>query len=275
MDYEERFVAFIDIVGFKDLIKRSIGPIRSVTPAEIREALEVPQPIGSDKIILSQIGDISDSGHRMATFSDCIAITTIPTEKGLMHLLHHVSQIGFKLIRMKILCRGGITRGLIYHDDKAIFGPAMINAVEMEKNDAKYPRIILNSDIVQYGHQSTINKIFKRFVLEDDDGWYFVHTLRVLRMIMDCEMEPPYDICEMCSEIDKHIRMELDRLSGKEREKVLWFKKYFDWSKDRSAWDNLKKPFPTLFMKDLRAPFQAPEEDEERKKRELREGEEP
>jgi len=243
MDYEERFVAFIDIVGFEDLIERSLGPSRSITPAEIREALEVPQPVGPDQIVLGRIGDISDSGHRMAAFSDCVAITTLPTEQGLMHLLHHTSHIGFRLIRMKMLCRGGITRGLIYHDDEVIFGPAMNEAVCMEKNIAKQPRIILNPDVAQFGLQAAENKIFSRFVRKDDDGWYYVHTLRILRMIMDCETEPPNDIREMCNEIDKHIQMEINRLSGDKREKVLWFKKYFNWARDRSAWDYLKQPF--------------------------------
>jgi hypothetical protein len=87
MAYEERFVAFIDILGFKDLIDRSVGPIRSITPEEIREALEIPKPAGTDQIIIGRIGDISESGHRMSAFSDCIAITVHPTEQGLLHLL--------------------------------------------------------------------------------------------------------------------------------------------------------------------------------------------
>lgn len=248
MDYEERFVAFIDILGFENLINQSFGPSRLITAAEIKEALKVPPPAGKDQIVFTQIGDISDSGHRMKAFSDCIAITTLPTEKGLFHLVHHASVIGFNLFQMKILCRGGITRGLIYHDDDAIFGPAMNEAVNMEKRIAKQARIILNPDVANFGIKGSLGKFFARFIRKDDDGFHYVHILRVLRLIMDCETEPPADIRNLCKKINEHLQNEIDRLPEKEMKKVLWFKKYFDWAQDRSAMERLKGPAIDFFF---------------------------
>ncbi|MFI5329970.1 MAG: hypothetical protein ACHQ2F_02895 [Desulfobaccales bacterium] len=248
MDYEERFVAYIDILGFEDLIDQSVEPSPSITPAEIKEALKVPIPVGKDIIVFTQIGDISDSGHRMTAFSDCVAITTLPTEKGLFHLVHHASVIGFNLFQKKLLCRGGITRGLIYNDEDATFGPAMNEAVNMEKYIAQQPRIILNPDVVTFGLQGSLGKFFARFIRKDDDGCYYVHILRVLRFIMDCETEPPADIRDLCKKINEHLKNEIDRLPEKELKKVLWFKKYFDWAQDRSALDSLKGPAVDFFF---------------------------
>jgi hypothetical protein len=243
MDYEERFVAYIDILGFDDLIKQSVGPYRAITPAEIKEALKVPLPAGKDKIVFTQIGDVSDSGHRMTAFSDCVAITTLPTEKGLFHLIHHASVIGFNLFQKKLLCRGGITRGLVYHDDDMIFGPAMNEAVQMEERLAEQPRIILSTDVVTFGLQGLLGKFFARFIRKDDDGFHYVHILRILRFIMDCETDPPADIQDLCKKINEHLQHEIHRLPENEVKKVLWFKKYFDWACDRSTLERLKGSF--------------------------------
>lgn len=258
ISYEKRFVAFIDILGFKDIILKSVCPSAIISPSEIKRFLTYRKPVGRDQIILGRIGDISDSGHRMTTFSDSILITVQPTEQGLIHLLHHISLIGFELVRLKKLCRGGISLGLVYHDNEYAFGPGIIDAVELEKK-AIYPRIILNHDVAGYGLSlnQPVDNIFKWFVLKDEnDGWFFVNILRLLRLIMDAETEPPEDIKNLCSEMNDFLLFEIDNLSKEEenmgsefekitkKDKVKWFKNYFDWAIDRSILEIMKLPFP-------------------------------
>lgn len=79
--YINRYVAFLDILGFTDMISRSIGKPPGVTVDEIRSFLEVPEPVKKEQIVLGRIGDISKSGHRLTAFSDSIIITTDQTEQ--------------------------------------------------------------------------------------------------------------------------------------------------------------------------------------------------
>lgn len=238
-DYKDRFVAFIRVLGFQELIKDSEGPEGYITPGVILHALEVPNPAESAQI-MGRISDISESGHRISAFADNIAITVQPTPVGLLHLLHHVAKIGFRLIRLKtpVFCRGGITSGLVYHDGQAIFGPALDAARSLEGERAKYPRVVLSEDMVRIGLEAEppLGTIFKRFVHQDEaDEAYFVNILRVLRMAMDYEKQPLEHIRAIANHIEKHLQQEIARLSGEERQRFLWFKKYFDWATERSA----------------------------------------
>jgi len=238
-DYKDRLVAYIRILGFQEIINRSVGPGDHITPGEILHALEVPKPAESAQI-LGRIGDISESGHRISAFADGIAITVQPTALGLLHLLHNVAKIGFRLIRLKtpLLCRGGIARGLVYHDGQVIFGPALNEARALEEGRAKYPRVILSEEAVRVGlaAEPPVGTIIKRFVRQDEaDGVYFVNILRVVRMAMDYEKQPLERIRTIADHIDQHLQEEIARLSGEERQQVLWFQKYFNWATNRKA----------------------------------------
>lgn len=240
-DYKERFVAYVNILGFEALMGRPREEEGSISPTEFIEALEVPTLAEAEQIIRGRIDDIYESGHRMTAFANRIAITVEPTARGLLQLLHHVARIGYRLIRLKtpILCRGGITRGQLYHDGQVIFGPALNEVYSMEKQQAKYPRIILTEEVIRVGLEAEppIDAIFKRFVRRDEaDGSYFVNILRVLRMSMDYEKVPSTGFRAKVNRIEQHLRQEIERLSGEEREGLLWFQKYFDWATDRSSW---------------------------------------
>ncbi len=259
MDYEDRFVAYVDIWGFKKLIERSVGPCRLISPEQIKEILEWAKPAGTDQIVLGDIGDISESGHIMTQFSDCVVITVSKTKQGIMHLLHHVARIGYRLFRFQIICRGGITRGDVYHDGQVIFGPAMNEAYRLEQKCAKYPRVILSEDVVRDALSADPNA--KQFILRDDDGYHFVNTLWVLRKYMDFESGPPDYIKRLCIEFEKHLIKEMqDSLSednqkkeGEQKElslfeKYKWVTKYFDWVRDRSWMDIMNQPYPANKM---------------------------
>jgi len=219
-EYEDRFVAFVDILGFEDLIKMSVGPGRLVNLSQIKKALQVPDPAEQEMLVLGRIGDIADSGHRMVSFSDSVVITTKPTEQGLMYMLHHIAKVGFHLIQLGFLCRGGVSRGLIYHQKEMVFGPALISAYRLEQS-AEMPRVILDEDVASIGlsAEPPVDKIFGRFTRKDNDGKHFVNTLRVIRMVMDTESGPPDDIKEMCNRIENHLVSELERLSDDEQKR--------------------------------------------------------
>lgn len=228
--YAERYVAFLDILGFRDLISRSVGQGSNVTVDQICSVLDIPDPAGEEQIILGRIGDISKSGHRLTAFSDSIVITTDATEQGLIHLLHHVAKIGFRLARLRTLYRGGIERGLTYHDKQQVFGPAVIAAYDLERQ-ARMPRVLLGESVIKAGREAAepISTIFGRFIYADADSEVFVDYFRVLRMIGDTGSPLPKDMLALHGEIESFIASELKRCIDRpsEKIKVEWFKSYF------------------------------------------------
>src|SRR6266513_3306365 len=251
--YEERFVAFVDALGFKELIARTTGPQGDVSVDEVRDLLVPPPPAGEEQIILGRIGDISLSGHYLTSFSDSIVISTHATEPGLIHLLTHLEKISFGLFNRGVLCRGAVTRGLIYHRDGLTFGPALIQAVEQERV-ARYPRIVLDQKVVKFGRSlaAPVGTVFGRLVRDCDDDVVMVHTLRRVRMTADAETEPPLQWRDWLQGRFAFLAAEFSRTTdNRDREKIEWFSNYLKWACDRTVWDVLKRPLPLPPVADL------------------------
>lgn len=248
LEYQDRYVAYVDIMGFEDLIGRTTGATPIVKLEEILSALDVPSEVQLKGIVLGRIGDISSSGHTLTSFSDCIAVSTEDSEKGLMNLLFHVRAIAFRMLRLRFLVRGGIAKGNLFHHEGKIFGPALIKAYKLERDKAAYPRIIIDPAISKKALEATppINDIFKSLVRVTDDEYYMVHSLWAIRMMADSENGFVGEWSTIIEGIAHFLEDEARRLApvSKERSYIIRFKKYFDWARDRSWVDEGNAPFP-------------------------------
>lgn len=249
ISYETKYVAFADILGFESLVKRTAEAEPEVSLSSALSALDVPDQVKIEGVTLGRVGDITQASHLSSTFSDCLAVSTEANEKGLMNLLFHLEAISFRLLKLGYLVRGGITEGAIYHENGKIVGPALINAYHLEKNVAKNPRIILDTDIVAKAQQlePPLNKIFKRLTrFDEEDGRCFVHYLGSVRMVADSTPGFVGFWKDIESNISNFVKTEKLRLSNEEKHlaKILWFEKYWNWAIDRSQIDILHSPFP-------------------------------
>ena len=101
---------------------------------------------------------------------------------SVFHVLFDLLHLCATAIRCGILLRVGIVTGLVCHDGKKLFGPAMNNAYHLESTVSKYPRIILSEEIIQIGqqyHNDTNDTDSERnYILSllkrDEDGFYVV-----------------------------------------------------------------------------------------------------
>ena len=139
--------------------------------------------------------------------------------------------------------------GYIYHENGRIVGPALVDAHKLEKNIAKYPRIIVDADIVADATQwaQPLDTIFDRLTREDDDGHRFVHYLWAIRMVADSGSGFVGDWDALVANIGNFLECEKDRLAHEEGKlaKILWIEKYFEWARDRSHIDVLNSHFPS------------------------------
>ena len=160
MEYENYFVAFIDILGFKRIIDNSsCEEVLNIFSNFKMQIIDIK--LGKDSLVNTE--DI-----KFKTMSDSIVFYIKDDSKNaLFALLTTCALFQTKLITMKkpILSRGGIAHGQFYIDGDIMFGKALTSAYLLESQNAKYPRIIMcNSLIKEYG-----NDLCYRLLFEDND----------------------------------------------------------------------------------------------------------
>ena len=132
--YEDRVVVFIDILGFRNLVANAEVSIISQAMAIIKKRIR-------------RIEDIRDSPLVISQFSDSVIVSTPNDDNGLVHTVHWVSLLASELFLKGIWCRGAVTSGNMYHNGNVAYGPALIDALEMECQLAVYPRILVTETI--------------------------------------------------------------------------------------------------------------------------------
>ncbi|MEG0926385.1 hypothetical protein [Chryseobacterium sp.] len=182
-DFEERFVAFIDILGFKELIfnlekgnKEELKKIKSILNFMNEETIEsrydVDLPIyeiNDNGLIEKELGN-----PRMLYVSDCMVISADPTLDGFKILSNKIHKIISDLAVDGYFCRGAITKGSLFHHGNILFGSAYMRAYQLEP-EAIYPRIIIDPNILHF-FDLTDDKVplAPIFYGKDNDGFYYL-----------------------------------------------------------------------------------------------------
>ena len=163
LKYDERLVAFIDILGFKEIVKQSekdssrIELIYSVL--SYLKNWEVPKKWNLKFVEIEEDAqkkgierfDIRNKTNS-TSFSDSIVVS-VKVENDINEvastLIVNLAYIGAILFEQGILFRGGLTIGNIIHDEHGtVFGQGLIDAYKLESNNSKYPRIILSDKLL-------------------------------------------------------------------------------------------------------------------------------
>lgn len=154
--YKESFIAYLDVLGFTNLVKlNKISEIQKYFDVineelailrKIQEKEDIGSIIISDSVILTMPQEIDDQNinlQRLRQF--CIAI----------------GRIQQRLALENIWFRGAISCGDVFFDadNNQIVGPAYIDAFLLEKEYAIHPRVILDSKILKQLNFTTANQL--------------------------------------------------------------------------------------------------------------------
>jgi hypothetical protein len=183
--YSIRYVAFVDILGFSDIVVRNAGPEMTEQRLALVKTLH---EIGNRELDKEYGEDF-----RFQQFSDSMIISDKATRTGLFNLLDAIAGLGRDLLANGFLIRGGIAKGYLHHDDQVVFGPAFLEAYQIETTIAEYPRVVLSAQtyvdfrnlVKERGTRKEIQALgdsewLKDLIKLDDDGPAFVHILRGL-----------------------------------------------------------------------------------------------
>ena len=179
MNYQDRIVCLIDILGFSERIREAVRDgsedeqkISAVTDAllRFRAMFDVAKPAERPGTVVTQ-------------FSDSVVISfDAQTESGVFYAIYDILQAQIDLVSHGFLCRGAITRGKLIHTDELLLGPAFLDAYDLERKAALYPRVILDESIIQAGvaapasHHSPDyeRRSIESLVAKDGDGIYYI-----------------------------------------------------------------------------------------------------
>jgi hypothetical protein len=140
VSYQRRVVAFYDVLGWRDHIKRAgvdperIGLLRRIV-LKFSDMLTLQQ---EDVPLLS-----------FSTFSDNVVFSCPTSEEGILHVLVTLGCFQLGAAAAGFLIRGGMTVGDILHDRGSVFGPALNRAYELESKVACVPRVLLDSVLLE------------------------------------------------------------------------------------------------------------------------------
>lgn len=175
--YENRIVAFLDILGWKKAILSGESE-KNNTVKVLGKTLAQIQGVASHFNSLSKLlpNNRKWPGNPIMTqFSDSLVISVDNDEHGRIALQHALLALTSNLIDFGFLLRGGVARGELFHDGALVFGPAFIQAYELESKVASAPRVILSKELSsEWSNRQTSGD---RPWIPSPDGYLFFNFL--------------------------------------------------------------------------------------------------
>jgi hypothetical protein len=215
-DYRERYVAFLDLLGFKALVKSAES-----------DAVERERLLEILRLLRDTLCENPKLGMRFTHFSDCIVLSIDRTAAGLWEAFQSIDLLTFYLLQFDCLIRGGLVAGGVHHSERFVYGTAVNEAHRLESECAENPMTLVSQEIVDdaagYGAH------FLEWLLEDAPTRHFIHYLR---QYADYRPSPPLPGMMIMDEPAKRVtdfichRLNVD--TGRVLAKSQWFRAYWN-----------------------------------------------
>lgn len=204
---ESRVTVFLDILGFTEYIREC-----SVEPERYLALERAISGFGEAKAALE--GNLLRPDDLQCTsFSDSIVVSAplsgFTDRKLHLEWCYLVTELGtfaLRLLEQGLLCRGGISLGWLYHRNNVLFGEGLISAYQLESSHARYPRILVSSEVATcFGDE---------LLLRDNDGYWLLdifnfasndrHLLKIgrrLQLLLEEESKRPTKRSEVLAKV--------------------------------------------------------------------------
>lgn len=189
LKYEKRLVAFIDVLGFKNTIDKSIkddGRIKTISEffTEVRDDFCISERKITKYQEEGRKNPNEATTRKVSQFSDCLVVSYREDEESaVFHMMHTLFFVHMSALQRSLLIRGCVVRGDLIHTNELLFGPALNDAVEKEKALASYPRIVCDDSVLELGgmyhqphHEPEEEQEYILSLLKKDlDGLYYIN----------------------------------------------------------------------------------------------------
>jgi len=188
MKFEEKFIAYMDVLGFKGMVEAS----------ESGNGMSLPELMGN----LSKLGTQQDEtkyerhgpttcpqsqcieknlNFKVTQISDCVIVSSELSPAGIINLVSHCWGAVIELLMKGTMCRGYITKGSIYHHNNQVIGTGYqkaytnesgVTAFKHEADERGTPFVEIDPIVCSYVEASTdrcVKEMFSRMVKSEND----------------------------------------------------------------------------------------------------------
>lgn len=195
-EYKRCFVAFLDIIGFKNLVIKAdqenmaaemIDKLETMIAKCIKEAMDIDKrglpfdidyQLFSDSLCIYVPIDEEEEGEKIKKYKGHSSKYIENNFLRLWMLCRIIAEIQLESLQFGIIYRGAVSLGGHFHNENITFSKALIDAYLAESTEAIYPRVIIldkpEDDILEL--LPVIYEDFDLRVLPDDD-YLFVDYL--------------------------------------------------------------------------------------------------
>lgn len=188
MEFQEKFIAFVDILGFKDLVAAA----EAGTGMPLSDLLELLNQFGPRKDVerIRKRGPHvcpqskylqRDLNFELTQMSDSIVVSSEISPAGVMNLVSYCWTSVLNLLQSGIMCRGYISKGKIYHTQDQVIGTGyqeayskegQVKAFKRKADERGTPFVEVDPFICDYVNNcgdSCVRKMFGRMVKGDGE----------------------------------------------------------------------------------------------------------
>jgi hypothetical protein len=175
---EEHLVAFIDLLGFRSIITASDDARRDQILLLLTSLAEAKGDFKSETKTIDANTRAQSIRPAISAFSDnivfsfpAVGLASVGTGPIITYLGGDIARIFTLAIGLGCLVRGGIAFGPLYHAGGVLFGPALVEAYEMESKFAGRSRIIVSPKAAERLGDHP-------YLRPDDDGFLCLDYIR-------------------------------------------------------------------------------------------------
>jgi len=182
---KKAIVVHSDILGFKSIIENAENDKNEETLNKLKIAVD--QSLGTLKLF-DTLENQTKSKLNFKLFSDNLYASFSYEEDNFKTFSNaFINSIIFariyyeNMLNNHILIRGGISFGNDYSDDKIIFSMALVKAYKIESENAIFPRIVIDNELINIVKQNLvvpsqlIHDILNNSILTDQDNIHFIN----------------------------------------------------------------------------------------------------
>jgi len=138
VEFKEKFIAFLDILGWKALIAKAEAGVNGPDPLKLLDCFGT----GQERARFEQHGPTCcplahsvsrNLDFRLTRASDSAVVSAEISPAGVINLLWHCWGSVMRLLEHGVLCRGYVTRGRIHHTEEHFAGSGYQRAYEAER----------------------------------------------------------------------------------------------------------------------------------------------
>lgn len=239
--YEERYCAFVDILGFSEIMAHlGSGVVSFETVRDLLRSVYKKQD-------QEYLGMLLAADLRSQSISDAVCLSAKVSCAGLMHLFAAIENLVLNLLYHGRFSRGAVVKGRLYHDGEIVFGEALVQAYHLETTVARYPRIMVTRDVAldvqSYLSDELCGNEFVNCVQRSSDGPYYFHVLRNIALVRDnlLESSTRFELIKYMNEAAQLIQERFDEAVDNPAhfEKVRWLAAY--WNRTSADYDEVIK----------------------------------